>query len=492
MPSEPARDHPHHHPHLPHRTHEVHPNVILSVLCIAGLAYSVLSSAVIPALPTFQHSLHTSETGASWLLTAFLLSASVGTSVLGRLGDMYGKEKLLLATLLILAAGTLLAAVANSLALLIAARVIQGAGGGIFPLAFAIARDEFPRERVAGSIGLMSSILGVGSGLGLVVGALISEHLGWHWLFWIPLFVILVAAVATWRWIPESPVRAPGRVNWLAVVLMTIGMSLLLIGIAQTTVWGWGSARSLALMLGGLFGIGLWVLVEIRTDHPLVDMSMMRIRGVWTTNLAAFLIGGGMYSSFIVFPQVAQLPRSTGFGFGASVVVSSLYMLPAALGMGLLGSFAGSVARRYGSRSALIAGSAVTGVGFLWSALQHHHPYDILISCALLGVGIGLAFSALGNLIVGAVEPHQTGVASGMNTVMRTLGGALGGQISATFIAGNTLHGLPTVSGFVDTYWMATGFLVVAAFSGLLIPVVGAIAAGRPAEPELAGAAPGR
>jgi EmrB/QacA subfamily drug resistance transporter len=466
--------------------------VILAVLCTSGLAYSVLSSAVIPALPTFEHALHTSETGVGWLLTAFLLSASVGTSVLGRLGDIYGKEKLLLATLLILAAGTLLAAVADSLALLIVARVIQGAGGGIFPLAFSIARDEFPQERVAGSIGLMSSILGVGGGLGLLIGALISEHLGWHWLFWIPLIVTLVAAAATWRWIPESPVRAAGRVNWLAVAVMSIGMSLLLIGIAQTTSWGWGSARSLALMLGGVAGIVLWVAVEVRSGQPLVDMSMMRIRGVWTTNLAAFLIGGGMYSSFIVFPQFAQLPKSTGFGFGASVVVSSLYLLPAALGMGLLGSFAGRVARRYGSRSALIAGSAITGLGFLWSAVQHQHPYDILISCAALGVGIGLAFSALGNLIVGAVEPHQTGVASGMNTVMRTLGGALGGQISATFIADNTLHGLPTVTGFTATYWMAAGFLIVAAFSGLLIPMVRAGNPSPTAVAELAGAAPGR
>ncbi len=140
--------------------------------------------------------------------------------------------------------------------MLIVARVIQGVAGGIFPLAFSIARDEFPPERVAGSIGLMSSILGVGGGLGLVIGALIAEHLGWHWLFWIPLVVTLIAAACTWRWIPESPVRAPGRVNWLAAAVMTVGMSLLLIGIAQTSTWGWGSPKSLALMLGGLLVIG--------------------------------------------------------------------------------------------------------------------------------------------------------------------------------------------------------------------------------------------
>ena len=227
----------------PARSGEVRPNVILSVLVLAGLAYAVLSSAVIPALPTIQHDLDATETGVTWILTGFLLSASVGTAIIGRLGDMYGKERLLLYTLLVLSAGTLLAALSNSLAVLIVARVIQGVAGGIFPLAFSIIRDEFPPERVAGSIGILSSVLGIGGGGGLVLGAVIVEHLGWHWLFWAPLAVTLLAAVCTWRYIPESPVRSPGNVNWLAAALMSIGMSCILIAIAQTSVWGWGGTR---------------------------------------------------------------------------------------------------------------------------------------------------------------------------------------------------------------------------------------------------------
>jgi MFS family permease len=191
----------------------------------------MLSSSVIPALPTMQHALHTSVTGITWLLTSYLLAASVGTAILGRLGDMYGKERLLLATLVILAGGTLLAAVANSLALLILARFIQGASGGIFPLAFGIVRDEFPREKVAGSIGLLSAILGVGAGIGIVLSGVIVENLNYHWLFWLPLLATVVAAFATWRFIPESPVRVPGRINWLAALLMTIGMSAVLLAI---------------------------------------------------------------------------------------------------------------------------------------------------------------------------------------------------------------------------------------------------------------------
>jgi hypothetical protein len=294
----------------------------------------------------------------------------------------------------------------------------QGAAGGIFPLAFGIVRDEFPHEKVAGSIGLLSAILGVGAGIGIVLSGVIVEHLDYHWLFWIPLVAIVLAAVATWRFIPESPIRVPGRINWLAAALMTAGLSTVLIAVSETTTWGWGSAKTLGLIAVGLAVQGVWIAVETRSDHPLIDMTMMRIRGVWTTNLSAFLLGAGMYASFIVFPQFAQLPKSTGFGFGASVVVSGLY----------------------------------------------------LVAAALLGVGIGLAFAALGNLIVQAVPSHQTGVASGMNTVMRTLGGALGGQLSATFIAANVAHGEPTVTGFTDTFLMATGFLIVCLFAGFLVP----------------------
>ncbi len=448
-----------------------HPDLILAVLSLAGLAYAVLSSAVIPALPTIQSSLHTSETSVAWLLTGFLLSASVGTSIIGRLGDMYGKERLLLWTLLILAVGALLAALANSLAMLIFARVIQGVAGGIFPLAFSIARDEFPRDRVAGSIGLMSSILGVGAGLGLVVGALIVEHLSWHWLFWIPLAVTLLAALATWRFIPESPVRSPGKINWGAAALMTVGISLVLIAVAQTTQWGWLGAKTLGLAAVGLVICVAWVVVEVRAEIPLVDMTMMRIRGVWTTNLAAFLLGAGMYASFIVFPEFAQLPKSTGFGFGASVLDSSLYLVPSAFAMALTGAFAGRIARRFGSKLALVVGTGTTALAFLWLYLAHRHPYDMLISSTLLGLGIGMAFAALGNLVVQAVPARQTGVASGVNTVMRTLGGALGGQISATLIADHTgPHGLPRLAGFTESYLMCTIFLVVCLLSGLLVP----------------------
>jgi EmrB/QacA subfamily drug resistance transporter len=446
------------------------PRVTLAVLSLGAVAYALVGAVVIPALPTIQHDLHTTETGVTWVLTAYLLAASVGTSILGRLGDMHGKERILLWALLILAVGTLIAALSQSLPMLIVGRVLQGAAGGIFPLAFGIVRDEFPRERVAGSIGLLSAILGVGSGLGIVGSGLIVKYLNWHWLFWIPLALTVIAAYFTWQFIPESPVRAPGRINWVAASLMTISMSAILLAISQTTSWGWGSPKTLGLLAAGVAVGALWIAVEVRSETPLIDMTMMRIRGVWTANAAAFLLGAGMYSAFVILPQFAELPTSTGFGFGSSVVVAGLYLLPSTIGMMVTSLQAGRLAARYGSRLSLICGAAIAAGAFGLLVVAHRHSIDLLVSSTLMGIGMGLAFAALGNIVVGAVPPEQTGVASGMNTVMRTLGGALGSQIAATLIADHTLGGLPAVTGFTQSFALATGFLLLAVGAAILVP----------------------
>ena len=229
-----------------------HPHVTLAVLSVAGLSYAVLSSSVVPALPTIQHDLGASETGITWLLTGFLLSASVGTAILGRLGDMFGKEHVLVWTLVLLAGGTLLAALSHSLGVLIVARVIQGVGGGIFPLSFGIIRDEFPREQVAGSIGLVSAILGIGGGVGIVLGGFVVEHLGWQWLFWVPLLVIVLAAFCAWRFVPESPIRVSRAGELARRRADDVGISTVLIAVSQTSAWGWGSPKTLGLLAAGL------------------------------------------------------------------------------------------------------------------------------------------------------------------------------------------------------------------------------------------------
>jgi EmrB/QacA subfamily drug resistance transporter len=448
-----------------------HYGITFAVLALAGASYALLQSAVAPALPAIQHDLHASATATAWLLTGYLLSASILTPIVGRLGDMFGKEHTLVVALLILAVGTLLAAVANSIGVLILARVIQGSGGAIFPLAFGIIRDEFPREKAAQGIALISAILGIGGGLGIILSGPIVSTLGYHWLFWLPLVAVVIATVATVFFIPESPVKSPGRVDWAGSLLLAAWLVLLLLGITQTAQWGWGDPRVIGLVAGALGLLAAWIRFESRALEPLVDMGMMRIRGVWTVNAAAFLVGAGMYSSFILFPEFTEAPKSAGYGFGASVTEAGLFLLPCTLMMLVVSPIAGWLAGRIGSRITLIAGSLASALAFALITVSHDAPADVYISTAILGAGIGLAFASLANLIIEAVPPEQTSVATGVNTVRRTLGGAVGGQLGASLIAGTvTAAGLPSDRGFTLAFLLAACACLLAAVASLAVP----------------------
>lgn len=431
----------------------------------------MLQSLVAPALPAIQHDLHVRAASAAWILTAYLLSASVLTPILGRLGDMFGKEHTLVAVLVALAAGTLLAAVASSLPLMILGRVVQGAGGAIFPLAFGIIRDEFPRERVPQGIALMSAIIGIGGGLGIVLAGPIVEAFSYHWLFWFPLGLVVISIVATLLFVPESPIKSPGRINWAGALLLSVWLVCLLVGITEGSTWGWGDARTLGLFASAIVVCVAWIAAEQRAAEPLVDMTMMRIRGVWTVNAAAFLVGAGMYSSFILIPQFVEMPSSAGFGFAASVTQAGLFLLPSTVMMLFVSPLAGRLASRVGARFPLVAGCVVTAISFGTLAAAHDHSIEIYVAAGLLGIGIGLAFASLANLIVDAVRPEQTGVATGVNTVMRSLGGSVGSTIGATVIS-NTVQagGLPTEGGFTAAFAIAAVACGLAVLASLLVP----------------------
>ena len=447
------------------------PRIILAVLSLGGIAYALLQSLVVPALPEIQRSLHTSESAVGWVLTAYLLSASIATPIIGRLGDMYGKERLLMIVLLMLAFGTLVSALASSLSLMLLGRVIQGAGGGIFPLAFSIIRDEFPTERVPGAIGLVSSLLGIGGGAGVVFAGIVTQNLSYHWLFWFPLVMILFTAYLTRRYIPESPVKTPADINYRAAGLMTVGISAVLLAITETSTWGWASPKTLGLLAFGVVVIAAWVREELRSREPLVDMRMMAIRGVWTTNTVAFLIGVGMYSSFVLLPELVQEPTSTGYGLGASATVAGLFLLPATIAIVIVGQMAGRLERRIGSRGSLIGGALFALACYVLLVTDRSQASEIYIAAGLLGIGIGLSFSAMANLIIENVRQDQTGVATGMNAVTRTLGGAFGGQLAATLLASNIgAGGDPTSSGFTLAFLMCLIALTGALGFALAVP----------------------
>lgn len=441
------------------------------MLALGGGAYAMLQSLVVPALPTLQREFHTTPTGVTWIFTAYLLAASVATPVAGRIGDMFGKKRTLVVVLAGLAGGTLLAALATTLPVMIGARVIQGLGGAIFPLAFGIVRDEFPRHRVAGGIALISGLLGVGGGLGIILAGPILAHLDYHWLFWIPFVAISLTVLATALIIPESPIRAPGNVDWTGATLLSLWLVALLVAISEAPTWGWLAVRTVGLLVAAVVIAAVWVRTETRSPNPLVDMTMMRLRGVWTTNLAGFLLGFGMYSSFVLIPQFVQTPVSNGYGFGSSVTEAGLFLIPSTIAMMVASPLGGRMSGRFGSKVPLVLGSATTMLAFVLLAVAHSAHWQVYLASLLLGVGVGFAFASMANLIVEAVRPDQTGVATGMNTVMRTIGGAVGGQVAASVLAASLLaDGLPDEQGYTRSFVIMAVALGAGVVASLAVP----------------------
>ena len=440
------------------KAHSVRPGLILAVLSLSGGAYALLQSLVVPALPVLEKDLHTTPSGVTWIFTSYLLAASVVTPIAGRLGDMFGKKRVLIVALWGLAAGSLLAAVVSSLPLMIIARTIQGLGGAIFP-----------RERVASAIALMSGILGIGGGLGIVLAGPILQNLDYHWLFWIPLVVTAVSAGAAMILIPESTLRAPGNVHWLGAILLSGWLVGLLLAVSEAGTWGWGSTKTVGLIAVSIVIAALWVRAEARSRHPLVDMTMMRLSGVWTTNLAALLLGFGMYSAFILIPQFVQTPKSTGYGFGASVSQAGLFLVPTTIMLLITSPLGGRLSNVVGSKVPLVLGSIITTIAFIVLTLADVR-WEIYIASTLLGVGIGFAFASMANLIVEAVPPGQTGVATGMNTIVRTIGGAIGAEVAASILAASLTGGEPSKHGYTITFAICAAVVAVGILASLAVP----------------------
>jgi EmrB/QacA subfamily drug resistance transporter len=439
-------------------TRRPHHQVTFAVLAGGVAAFALLQSLVTPVLTTVQAELHTSQDAVTWVLTAYLLSASIFTPIMGRIGDMVGKERIFVVALAALAVGSLLAALASSIGVMIVARVIQGVGGGVLPLAFGILRDEFPKEKVTGAVGAIASLSAVGAGLGIVLAGPIVDALDYHWLFWIPMILTIVAAVAAVLFVPESPVRTPGRISWLPALLLSAWLVALLVALSQAPAWGWASGKVIGLLVAAVVLAGLWVLSELKAASPLIDMAMMRRTAVWTNNLVALLIGVGMYATFAFLPEFVQTPSAAGYGFGASITRAGLMLLPSAVTMFITGMFAGRLAVRLGGKTLVTGGCLIGAAAMAVLAFAHHQQWEIYFSAALMGVGFGLAFSAMSALIVMAVPASQTGVASGMNANIRTIGGSIGSAAMASIVTARLASsGLPLESGYTTGFAVMTG-----------------------------------
>jgi EmrB/QacA subfamily drug resistance transporter len=448
-----------------------HHNLTLTILVLAGAAFALQQTLVFPALATFQREFGTSTAWATWVVTAFLVSGAVLTPILGRLGDQYGKAKLLTISLALFVAGCLGAAVAWSIWSLIAFRAIAGAGAALFPLSFAIIRDEFPPEKVKVGIGLMSAVFGVGGGFGIVLSGVIVDHLSWRMLFLVGAVPVFVAIVLVRRFVPESPIRERSRVDIPGALLLSGALVSLMVALTEGESWGWSSARVLGLAAASAVLFATWGWVELRSRSPMVDVHMLAYRPVLLTNLTTLIAGFALFGCFVLVPTFVETSSSHGYGFDASATIGGLYLLPSSIALLFAGPVAGVVGRHVGSKWPLVAGMLLISAAATLLATAHDRPWHVAAATAALGAGVGLGFAAVAALVAENVRPTETGVATGVNTVVRMIGAVVGGQIAAALLTADTIgdSSIPAESAFTTAFALSAVAALFAAFVALSI-----------------------
>ncbi|MCG7208306.1 MFS transporter [Streptomyces arenae] len=450
------------------------PNAVVAVLALAGITVSLMQTLVIPIVPELPNYLNASASDAAWAVTATLLAAAVATPVAGRIGDMFGKRLMLLVSLVLLVAGSVVCALSDTLVPMIVGRTLQGLAAAVVPLGISIMRDELPPERLAGSTALMSASLGVGGALGLPTAAFIADHYDWHMLFWTSAALGVVAFALVMLLVPESRVRSGGRFDAVGAVGLAVGLVSLLLAVSKGADWGWASGTTLGLFALAVVVLVAWGFFELRSAQPLVDLRTTVRRQVLFTNLASIAFGFSMFAMSLVLPQLLQLPTQTGYGLGRSMMTVGLVMAPQGLVMMAFAPVSAAITKARGPKITLMTGAVIVAAGYgLNIVLMSEVWHLILVSC-IIGAGVGFAYGAMPALIMGAVPASETAAANSLNTLMRSIGTSVASAVAGVILAQLTIslggHTLPSENGFKVVMAIGAGAAVLAFVLAAFLP----------------------
>lgn len=447
---------------------------VVAVLAGAGIVAALMQTLVVPLIAQLPQLLHTTQGNASWVVTATLLAGAVATPVTGRLGDLYGKRRLMLVCVGLLVVGSLVCALAGSLAPMVIGRALQGTSMGIIPLGISVMRDVLPPERVGSSIALMSSSLGIGGALGLPVAAAVAQNTDWHMLFWGSAGLSAVLGALILLFVPAAPVRAEGRFDYAGAVGLAAGLVALLLAVSKGGDWGWGSADTLGLLAAAVVILLVWGAFELRTRDPLVDLRTTGQRQVLLTNLASVVVGFAMYAQSLVAPQLLQLPEATGYGLGQSMVVAGLWMAPAGLVMMAVSPLGAKLSAVRGPKVSLLAGSVIIAIGYGLATVLMGSVWGLVVFGCVISVGVAFAYGAMPALIMGAVPLSQTAAANGFNSLARSVGTSVSSAVMGVVLAQMTVSSggvtIPSEAGFRTAFVIGGAVALVAALVVLAIP----------------------
>ncbi|TDP94316.1 MFS transporter [Leucobacter luti] len=444
------------------------PRALVFALAIAVLGFSMMQTLLVPALPTFMHEFTIDASLAGWILTSYLLCGAIAAPILGSLGDRHGHRKILILSLAIFVLGGIIAALAATLPVLLVGRVLQGASTAAFPLALAIVRRHTTGPAQGAAIGWLSGTLGLGAGAALVIGGIVVEALSWHWLFVTGAAMGTISIVLILAFVPASVRGEAARTDWPGTLLLSTGLLALLLAISQGGKWGWGSWAVLALL--ALAVAALWVLgvVERRTSSPLIDVRTLARPALAVTNGLTLFLGFVPYLFYIGLPVLLQATTASGFGQGFTVTQTGIALLPGAVLVFLGGRFAPWLIRRAGAKRTAILALAVMGLGSIGIAAAPGSLTVIVAFFSLVGLGNGIGFAVVAELVTGLVPRTEIAAALGVNGVLRTVGSALGAPVATAVLTGAAASG---AGAFTTLFALAAVVSILGALFALTLRV---------------------
>ncbi|MFQ4149657.1 MFS transporter [Arthrobacter sp. LAPM80] len=434
-------------------------SLVITILCLAGTVVALQQTMVVPLLPDFPKILGTSADNTSWLVTITLLTSAVATPIVSRLADMFGKRRMMVVAMVMMVIGSLIAAVGGTFTMLLVGRAFQGLAASLIPVGISIMRDELPREKVASAVALMSATLGIGSALGLPLSGLIYESMGWQAIFWISAGIGVLLIVAVVLVVPESSVRTKGKFDFVGAILLTAALTSLLLAISKGADWGWKSEPVILLFIGTVVFLAVWFPYELRVSQPMVDLRTSARRPVLLTNIASILVGFSMYANMLSTTQQLQLPEVAGFGFGLSVVVAGLCMIPSGLAMVALAPVSAMITKKYGAKITLIVGSLVLALAYVSRVFLTGEVWMVILGATAVSMGTAIAYAAMPTLIMRSVPITETASANGLNSLLRAVGtstmSAVVGVVLTSVVVKVGPVSLPTVDAFKEIFWYA-------------------------------------
>ncbi|MGQ4403809.1 MFS transporter [Streptomyces hayashii] len=451
------------------------PGAVIVTLAFAGTTAAIMQTLVTPLIAELPQILNTSSSNAAWVITVTLLVAAVCVPVVGRLGDLVGKRRMLLACSVPLIVGSVVCAFASDVVTMIVGRGLQGMGMGMVPLGIALLRDVVPAEKLSGSIALVSASMGIGGAIGLPLAAAVAQYANWRVLFWGSAALAAVVAVLIFLLVPDVPAGAQDRrFDLPGAIGLGVGLVSLLLAVSKGADWGWTSATTLglsALAVGALLAWGMW---EVRTAAPLVDLRTTARPRVLLTNVASVFVGFGMYASMLVMPQLLQFPEATGYGLGQSMLAAGLWIAPGGLMMMLVSPLGGKLTNARGPKFTLVCGTLVLAAGYFASMALIGSAWGVMLVTIITSSGVGLAYGAMPALIMSSVPITETAAANGFNTLMRSLGTSIGAAVIGVILSRMTVtlggHTLASEAGFRTVLLVGGGLALVSAGIAAVIP----------------------